>query len=201
VCATRDLIEDAAVDVQSWLFDKISTGMSALINEAILIGDGVGRPMGLLNPRSGIPVCETASSTPPREFRWQDLVMLAMQIPAQWRTGASFLMNQTTAGYLLSMSDAIGRPLLQSVQGVQDGPRWTLLGFPIYLASQMPDPAPGSTPVAFGNWRQTYTIVTRKNPTIEVDPYSAGWCMLYKADARVGGATTCPNSARLLRIR
>jgi HK97 family phage major capsid protein len=139
--------------------------MSALINQAILVGDGAGQPMGLLNPRSGIPVCETSSSTPPGQFSWGDLVMLAMEIPQQWQAGASFLMNQRTAGLLLSMSDAIGRPLLQSVQGLQDGPRWSLLGFPIYIASQMPDPAPGSTPVGFGNWKQTYTIVVRKNPT------------------------------------
>jgi HK97 family phage major capsid protein len=99
------------------------------------------------------------------------------------------------------MSDSLGRPLLQSVQGLHDGPRWSLLGFPIYIASQMPNVAPGSTPIVFGDWRRAYTIVTRKNPTIQVDPYSAGFCVLYKAEARVGGGTICPNSARLLRIR
>jgi HK97 family phage major capsid protein len=41
-CAARDLIDDAAVDVQSWVMDKISAGMSALVNEAILIGSGNG---------------------------------------------------------------------------------------------------------------------------------------------------------------
>jgi HK97 family phage major capsid protein len=99
------------------------------------------------------------------------------------------------------MSDALGRPLLQSMQGVQDGPRWSLLGFPIYLVSQLPDVAAGSTPILFGNLKQTYTVVTRQSPTIELDPYSAGWCMLFKAQARVGGATTCANASRLLRIR
>jgi hypothetical protein len=68
-------------------------------------------------------------------------------------------------------------------------------------ASQMPNVTPGSTPIAFGDWKRTYTIVTRKNPTISVDPYSAGFCVLYKAEARVGGGVTCPNSARLLRIK
>jgi HK97 family phage major capsid protein len=44
---------------------------------------------------------------------------------------------------------------------VQDGPRWSLLGFPIYLDSQMPDVSAGSTPILFGNLKQTYTVVTR----------------------------------------
>jgi len=78
-CAARDLIDDAAVDVQSWVMEKISVGMSALINKAILIGDGNGRPFGLLHQRSGIPICDVSPSTPPNQFSWQDLVMLAME--------------------------------------------------------------------------------------------------------------------------
>jgi HK97 family phage major capsid protein len=136
------------------LFQKISEGMSAMINEALVVGDGIGRPLGLLHPQSQIPICETSESTPAGQFSWQDLVQLAMQIPVQWQANASFLMNQTTASFLLTMSDALGRPLLQSVEGLHDGPRWSLLGFPIYIASQMPNPAPGSAPVAFGDWRR-----------------------------------------------
>lgn len=54
---------------------------------------------------------------------------------------------------------------------------------------------------AFGNWQKTYTIVYRKAVTVMVDPYSAGFCTLFKAEARVGGGVTCPNAARLLRVR
>jgi HK97 family phage major capsid protein len=100
-------------------------------------------------------------------------------------------MNQRTAALLMTMSDGLGKPMLQSIQGLHDGPRWTLLGFPIYIASQLPDVAPGATPVAFGNWRHTYTIVVRKTPTIQVDNFSAGFCVLYKCEARIGGGVTC----------
>jgi HK97 family phage major capsid protein len=124
-----------------------------------------------------------------------------MEIPVQWHQGAVFLMNQRTAGLLMTMSDAIGRPLLQSMQGIQDSPRWSLLGFPIYLVSQMPNVGAGATPILFGNLKQTYTVVTRQNPTIELDQFSAGFCVLFKAQARVGGAVTCGNASRLLRIR
>jgi HK97 family phage major capsid protein len=50
-CAMGDLLQqDAAFDVETWLFRKVSEGMRATINEAPLISDGVGKPMGLLNP-------------------------------------------------------------------------------------------------------------------------------------------------------
>jgi HK97 family phage major capsid protein len=77
-------------------------------------------------------------------------------------------------------------------------PGFTLEGSPINIVSQFPDVAPG---VAFGNWRAAYTIVDRKAVTPIADPYSAGWCTLLKFDARIGGAVTCSNAARLLRIR
>jgi len=65
----------------------------------------------------------------------------------------------------------------------------------------MPDVAAGSTPVAFGDFQKAYTVVERKAPTMQIDPYSAGFCRLFKFEARIGGATTCPNALRLLRIR
>lgn len=65
----------------------------------------------------------------------------------------------------------------------------------------MPDVAAGATPVLFGNLRQTYTIVDRRALTLQIDPYTAGFCTLFKWDARIGGGITCPNASRLLRIR
>jgi HK97 family phage major capsid protein len=40
------------------------------------------------------------------------------------------------------------------MQGAQDAPRWSIAGFPVNIASQLPDVASGATPVAFGNWKQ-----------------------------------------------
>jgi hypothetical protein len=37
--------------------------------------------------------------------------------------------------------------------------------------------------------------------TLVTDPFSAGWCTLYKFDCRIGAAVTCPNAVRLLKIR
>jgi HK97 family phage major capsid protein len=53
-----------------------------------------------------------------------------------------------------TISDGIGRPLLASMQGAQDAPRWSIAGFSVNIASQLPDVASGATPVAFGNWKQ-----------------------------------------------
>jgi HK97 family phage major capsid protein len=198
-CATSDLLQDAAFDVESWLFKKVSDGMRATINQAVLIGDGLGKPLGILNPNSGIPICETSLATPAGQFTWQDLLMLKWEIPMQWQPGSSYLMNQRTFALLMTMSDTSTRPLWTSLPGTEPG--FTLAGSPIHIATQMPDVAPGATPIAYGNWKQAYMIVDRKAVTMLVDPYTAGFCTIFKFEARVGGSATCPNAARLLRIR
>lgn len=43
-------------------------------------------------------------------------------------------------------------------------------------------------------------VVTRRETTMTMDPYSASFCYL-KFETRVGSAITCPNAARLLRIK
>lgn len=91
VCATSDLLADASFDVETWLMEKVSRGFRDAINNAIVVGDGIGKPMGLLHPASGIPIVETGAATEPGQFSWQDLVQLKFEIPQQWHNGASFL--------------------------------------------------------------------------------------------------------------
>jgi HK97 family phage major capsid protein len=65
----------------------------------------------------------------------------------------------------------------------------------------MPDVAPDSTPVLFAILNGAHTVVDRQAITMLTDPYSARSCHWFKFEARVGGGTTCPNSARLLMIK
>lgn len=199
VCVGRDLLEDAAIDMENWILTKCSRGMRAAINQSLILGDGVGKPLGVLNPMSGIPICETGAATPLGQFTWQDLYQLKYDIPMEWHAGGSYLMNQRTFALLGTMSTAEGRPLFAQLPTGQMG--FQFAGSPIVIATQMPDVAPGSTPIAYGNWKEVYLIVWRRAVTMTQDPYSAGWCILFRFDARVGGGVKCPNAARLLRIR
>jgi HK97 family phage major capsid protein len=109
--------------------------------------------------------------------------------------GSAYLMNQRTFGLMLTMSDAMGRPIMIA-SPVEPG-QYLINGSPLRLVTQMP----GATPVAFGNWNQAYTVVNRKAVTMLQDQYSPGFSVLFKFEARVGGGVICPNAARLLRIR
>ena len=111
-----------------------------------MTGDGFGKPLGILNSQAGIPICETSDATPPGMFTWQDLVMLRFQIPQNFADGGSYVMNAHTLGLLMTMSDANGRPIMTSTPG--DAVPFRIGGAPVMIATQMPDVAPGSTPIA-----------------------------------------------------
>lgn len=200
VCATSDLLEDSGFDIETWTLNKVTRAFKNTVSSAVMIGNGVGMPLGILQPQSGIPICDTSPNTPANQFSWQDLVMLRFQVPMQfWSADSGYIMNAATAGLLFTMSDAAGRPII--MPSLQDPLTFTLLGSPLRIASQMPDVVPGATPIAFGNWKQTYMLVNRKAVTMQHDPYSAGFCSLFKFESRVGGSVVCPQSARLLRIK
>ena len=199
VCTTRELLEDSSVNIEGWLLDKADRAFRAQISHAIMVGDGFGKPMGILNPQAGIPICETSDATPEGTFSWQDLVSLRWQIPQNFQDGGSYIMNPRTWELCSTMSDANGRPIMTATPS--EAAPFLLGGAPVVIATQMPDVVAGSTPVAHGNWKQAYMVVNRKGVTMQSDPYSAGFCVLQKFEARVGGAVVCPNAARLLRVR
>src|SRR6516225_6186014 len=108
--------------------------------------------------------------------------MLKYEVPMQWHAGGSYIMNQRTFALLLTMSDALNRPLWGQLPGGVPG--FMLAGSPIVIVSQFPDVQPGATPVAFGDWKAAYTIVNRRATTMLADPYSASFCTLFRFDAR-----------------
>ena len=200
VCATRDLLEDSGVNIEQWMLGKAARAFGTQISAAVLAGDGFGKPMGILNPAAGIPICETAEGTTPGQFTWQDLVALRWQVPVSLQgNGGSYIMNAHTWALCATMSDTSGRPIMTA--NASEAAPFLLGGVPVTIAQQMPDAVAGATPVAYGNWQEAYTVVNRKAVTMQQDPYSAGFCVLFKFEARVGGAVTCPAAARLLRIR
>jgi HK97 family phage major capsid protein len=199
ICTSRDILEDAS-DIENWMLTKVNRAMRATISDALIAGDGIGKPQGILNPSTGIPICATGPLTPAGQFTWQDLIMLKWQVPVQFHgAGSAYLMNQNTFGLTLTMSDANGRPI--RIANPTEGGQYLLNGSPVRLATQMPDPVPGATPVAFGNWNEAYMVVNRKAVTMQQDPYSAGFCTLFKFESRVGGGVVCANAARLLRLQ
>ena len=198
LCASRELLDDSDVNIESWMRRKVNMAFRHVLSQAFMTGDGNGKPMGILNKLSGIPTVNPDASTPAGEFTWQDLILLKWNVPVQYHRGARYLMNQYTMGQVLTMSDANGRPIM--INDPTEAGQMLVNGSPINIVTQMPNVAVGTTPVAFGNWEETYRVVYRRGLSFQRDDYSAGFCVIYKFETRIGGGVLCPNAARLLLI-
>jgi hypothetical protein len=79
--------------MEGWLLSKADRAFRAQISQAVLAGDGFGKPMGILNPAAGIPIYETADAPSPGQFTWQDLVALRWQIPQSFQDAGAYMMK------------------------------------------------------------------------------------------------------------
>ena len=200
VCSTPDLLADASFSIENWVLRKADRAYRRTIAKAIITGDGQGKPKGILHPTAGIPVCDTSPLTPAGQLTWQDLVLLRFGLPDQFADRGAYLMNSRTLGLILTMSGADGRPIWSMMPERDGRVGFMIAGAPVRVIAEMPDVMAGSTPVAYGNWQEAYTLVTRSGLQMQVDPYSAGFCQTFKFEARMGGAVLCPQAARLLRV-
>ena len=198
-CVNRDLLEDASVDLEAWMLGKVNTAYRNTISNAIISGTGVGMPGGILNPNSGIQICDTAASTPVGQFTWQDAIMLKWSVPIQYHPNGAYICNQNTFALILTMTDAAGRPIM--IADPTQPSRYLINGSPVIITTQMPDCVPGATPLMFADFKKLYILVVRKAVTMLQDPFTMGYCILFRFDARVGGGVVCPSAGKLLRVR
>jgi HK97 family phage major capsid protein len=110
ICATPDILQDASYNLEGWLIQKASRAFRHQIAQAVMTGDGNDKPLGLLSSQSGIPICDSSAATTPGEFSCQDLVSLKYQVPEEFFTNGTYMMNQRTLALCLTMTDGAGRP-------------------------------------------------------------------------------------------
>jgi HK97 family phage major capsid protein len=201
VCSTTDLLQDASFNVEQWLMRKAARMMRQKLAQAFLYGDGMGKPQGLLDARSGIPTCDAGPATPPGTFTWQDLFALKYSLPEEYAWRGTFLMNAATLGLVVTMSDGLGRPIWMPTPATEGGGGFQIAGSPVRIVSQLPNVEPGSTPILFADLEQLYLVVVRRATSLQADPYSLNWCVQFRIDARIGGAVICANAGRWLRIQ
>jgi len=203
--ASQRLLDDAAFDIEGWLAARVADRFSRAEAAAFVNGDGIDKPTGFLTH----PVVDEAS------WSWDNLgyvatgadgafagadalVDLVYALGAQYRAGASFVMNSRTAGVVRAMKDADGRFLWSD--GLAAGEPARLLGYPVLVAEDMPDIASGSLSVAFGDFAAGYTIAERPDLRILRDPFSAKPHVLFYATKRVGGDVSDFAAIKLLRF-
>ena len=189
--ATQQLLDDARVNVEEWLSGKIATKMSTTENIAFLGGDGVDKPRGLLTYPEGSNnpgEIEQVSSGSAGALTADGLRSLFYALKTPYIRNARWIMGRSTIESISKLKDGGGEYLWSP--GLKEGEPQMLLGHPIDRMEDMPSVTANSLPIAFGDWRQAYTIVDRVGVRVLRDPYSSKPFVLFYTTKRVGGDVT-----------
>jgi HK97 family phage major capsid protein len=126
------------------------------------------------------------------------LIDLVQSLRQPYRQGAVFVMNSTTASVIRKFKTTDGAFIWSP--GLVAGAPSSLLGYPVIEAEDMPDIAANSLSIAFGNFKQGYTIAERAATSILRDPYTHKPYVHFYATKRIGGQVTNSESIKLLKF-
>lgn len=206
--ATPTLLEDAAVDVESWLAQEVDTAFAEQESTAFVSGDGVNKPRGFLD----YTLVDEAS------WSWGNLGYVATgadgafaasdpsdtlidtiyALKAGYRQNSNWVLNRSTQAEIRKLKDADGNYLWQPPATA--GASAHLLGFPVIESEDMPDIATDAAAIAFGDFSRGYLIVDRAGVRVLRDPYSAKPYVLFYTTKRVGGGVQDFDAIKLVKF-
>jgi len=198
--ATQKLIDDAAVDVESWLANKIADIFGRTQNTAFVNGSGVGQPRGFLTYAAGaswgqIQQIGTGSSG---VVTADSLIQLFYSLKDAYMKRATFLMNRTVVQSVRLLKETTNQYIWQP--GLAAGAPDTLMGVPVMMAADMPVAAANSLSVAVGDFKSGYQIVDRQGISILRDPFTEKPFVKFYATTRVGGDVINFDAIKLLKL-
>ncbi len=209
--ASQRLLDDAAFDIDTWLAGRIAEKFARAEAEAFVEGDGVDKPRGFLShPKESEMGGDSAAwgnlgyiaTGAAGDFNGSNasdsIIELVYALGARYRANATFVMSSKTAGAVRKMKDSDGRFLW--TDNLAAGEPARLMGYPVLVTEHMPEIAPGSFSVAFGDFEAGYTVAERPDLRVLRDPFSAKPHVLFYATKRVGGDVSDFAAIKLLKF-
>jgi HK97 family phage major capsid protein/HK97 family phage prohead protease len=180
VPVTKILLEDAHIDLSSYLGNHIARRFGQLEATWFVNGDGATQPEGVL----------TSTEVMDNEIAAIDadaLIDHFYGIKTGYAANGVWLMNRKTMALVRKLKDADGQYLWQS--GLIAGQPANLLGRPVLEAVDMPDPTAGNSPIVFGDFAEGYAVADRTGFEIIRDELTgaASGMVKFVARRRVGG--------------
>ena len=197
---TQKMLDDSTWDVEGWLTRKIGRKFGRVEAAAFVTGDGIEKPRGILTYPDGTSFgqIEQIASGAATDITYDGLVDLEAALIEEYRANAMFLMHRRTLAAIRKLKDANGQPLWSPA--VAEATPSTIMGYRYRLAGDMPIVAANALAIAFGDFREAYTIVDRAGIRILRDPYTAKPYVRFYATTRVGGAVTNFQAIKLMKI-
>jgi HK97 family phage major capsid protein len=209
--ATQKILDDAAVDIEAWLANKVADKFARTEADAFLNGDGVVKPRGLAT----YSTAATADSSRPwgtfehvktganGDFAASNPADVLFDLIQAFKTaylqGARWLTRREVIAKIRKFKEATTNAYMWQ-PGLQQGQPDRLLGYPIVIAQDMPAIATNSLSMAFGDFAECYTIVDRMGARTLRDPYTEKPYVKFYTTRRVGGGAVNFEAVKFLKF-
>lgn len=210
---TRNLLDDSAFDMGSFLATEIGDEFTAMEGAAFITGNGFKKPMGLLayaatseadsvrafgklqyipTGESGAFATATTSVSPA-----DALIELVYAVKAKYRANSAWLMNSKTASVVRKWKDPEGRFIWSDSLIIGQPP--TLLGSRVEIDEDMQDVGANTFPIAFGDFQRGYLITDRQGIRVIRDELTHKPFVHFYTTKRVGGSLLDSNAIKLIK--
>lgn len=186
--ATQQMLDDAGLNVEAWIAEKVSDKFARSEATAFISGNGVGKPRGILSYASGTTGwndLQQVVSGSAAAFTADGLLDLVYSLKAPYKANAKFLMKRASVAAVRKLKDSQNQYLW--APGIEAGQPDMLLGFGIVEADDMEAIAANALVAAFGDFKAGYQIVDRIGIRTLRDPFSSKPYVEFYTTKRVGG--------------
>lgn len=196
---TSKLLEDAQIDTEKYVAERIADSFAQAEDNAFINGNGANMPSGLLLSSDGLSASDIQRiGTGTHTVDFNSIATLQASLNPFYGNNVSFLMNGTTENTIRFIQDGGGRYIWSPAQNAQS--RNTILGTPVYTSNYMPSIADGHQAIVYGNFTRGYAVVDRVGGQILRDPYTEKPFVKFYTLKNVGGGLIDGRALKILKI-
>lgn len=198
--ATQKLLDDATINIENWLIERLEDSFANAENKSFILGNGISQPHGILyNPEEyGIEII------PCHKIDLEALLSLINSLDDYYHANSTLLMHRTTLAKIQTIQDSSGRFVWQPKLS-RTFPQ-TILGIPVICAGDMPttqltNDSTSCYPIILADFKLAYKIVDHAaNIKMTRDPYTEKPFVKFYAVKRVGGDIVVSKAIKILQF-
>ena len=206
--ATQKILDDASVDMESWLVGKVADKFARTEATAFISGNGAGKPTGIL------AYTTTSTSYDPRNvqvinsgtqgaFTYAGIANVQNALKEVYQANATFMVKRSAFGSILNIKTGISgdnRPIFNMMYDKNAGIAFSIMGRPVVFGDDVPAVANDVNAMIYGDFRAGYTVVDRIGLRVLRDPYSSKPYVSFYTTKRVGGDVVNAEAFKILAL-
>jgi HK97 family phage major capsid protein len=193
---SEELLNDSVFNLESYIAREFARRIGAKEEEAFFVGDGLGKPTGILAATGGGQVGVTTAAA--AAITLDEILDLFYSLKSPYRKKAVFVMNDATVKAIRKLKDSTGQYLWQP--SIKEATPDTILNRPLYTSAYVPVIEAGAKTVVFGDFGY-YWVADRQGRVFKrlSELFAPTGQVGFIATQRVDGKLVLPEAIKILQ--